>query len=120
MIKSKAWPSGFIELGQQAGIGTDTLSFSRCNLHAIISLPRADRRIKNSPKNRQLFTPEQIRFIEICTKQIAMALEVDRSQEEKTRRIKLMTDRVRSDLLHSIFYNLSAPINCHHVSLLAL
>lgn len=66
------------EMGQIAGLGTDTLPFSNAvyvPLHAskgVIGVLRVQ------PKTSELFSPEQMRLLESCANQIALSLEVDR------------------------------------------
>lgn len=59
------------ELGQPAGLGTDTLPFSRA---LYVPLP-ASQKTMGVPEH--LFTPEQMHLLEDCAHQIALALEVE-------------------------------------------
>jgi len=66
------------ELGQIAGLGTDTLSFSDA-----IYIPLSARKgtigvLRISPRQSgTLFAPEQIHLLQACANQIGLALEVD-------------------------------------------
>jgi two-component system sensor histidine kinase KdpD len=75
------------DLGQNAGLGTDTLPFSNA---LYVPLPASQgtcgvlRVCPAQPKH--LFTPEQMHLLESCANQIALAIEVDRLHEENNKR----------------------------------
>lgn len=100
------------DLGQVAGLGTDTLSFSEALYLPLLASQGAIGVLRIHPiESKHLFSPEQIHLLEACAHQIALALEVDRLHEE-TRASKLQTetDHVRSTLLHSVSHDLRTPL----------
>lgn len=66
------------DLGQMAGLGTDTLSFSKA-LYIPLSAPVGTIGVlRIQPvKARYLFTPEQMHLLQFCVNQIALALEAE-------------------------------------------
>ncbi len=99
------------QLGQNAGFGTDTLSFSNALYIPLFASLGPIGVLRIQPKKHQLFSPEQLQFIEICAKQIAMALEVDRSHERKKQEESEARDEgIRRNFLLSIFHALSPPL----------
>lgn len=66
------------EVGQKAGFSTDTLSFSNALYVPLLASIGTIGVLRIQPRNQLLFTPEQMRLIEACANQIALALEVDR------------------------------------------
>lgn len=99
------------ELGQMAGFGTDTLSFSKALYLPLLTSHGAIGVLRILPKQQPLFPPEKMRFLEACANQIALALEVDRLQEQtKKSELKTETDRVRNTLLQSVSHDLRVPL----------
>lgn len=73
------------ELGQKAGIGTDTLSDSRAIYLPLKGAEKTVGVLRIQPKNPQLFfMPDQLHLLEALINQIALAIEVERLQEEVT------------------------------------
>ncbi len=72
------------ELGQIAGAGTETLAFADA---LFMPLTGTEERLGvlriHSLTHGQLLTPEEMRFLEASTNQIALALEVDRLAEQR-------------------------------------
>ncbi len=99
------------EMGQKAGLGTDTLPFSNAIYIPLLASQGAIGVLRVQPKTSHLFTPEQMHLLEACANQIALALEVDRMQEQ-TRKTELQSEsnRVRNALLQSIAHDLQAPL----------
>lgn len=96
------------ELGQMAGLGTDTLSFSNALYVPLLASQGTIGVLRIQPLQiKQLFTPEQLRLLESCAHQIALALEVDRLQEKT---MTLETDQARQALLHAVKHDLHTPI----------
>jgi len=101
------------DLGQVAGIGTDTLPFSDA-----LYLPlRASQetigvlRIHPFTHPLRLLTPEQMHLLEGCANQTALAIEVDRIQEQvKTSEFQTEIDRARNALLQSVSHDLRTPL----------
>ncbi|KTC80335.1 DUF4118 domain-containing protein [Legionella cherrii] len=71
------------ELGQKAGWGTDTLSFSNALFIPLLGARGTMGVLRVQPtKNNDCTTPEKIQLLESCANQIALAIEVDSLQEE--------------------------------------
>lgn len=71
------------ELGQKAGWGTDTLSFSPALFIPLTGTKGTIGVLRVLPLDKHNFsTPEKIQLLESCAHQIALALEVDSLQEE--------------------------------------
>lgn len=66
------------EMGQAAGLGTDTLSFSNALYIPLSASKGCVGVLRIQPKTEQLLTPEQMGLLELCVHQLALALEVDR------------------------------------------
>jgi len=100
------------ELGQKAGLGTDTLSFSEALYLPLVAAKRARAVLRIKPlKSHPFFTPEQMRLLESCAHQIALALEADRIEErDKKSELQAAIDRVRSQLLQDISHDLRVPL----------
>jgi two-component system sensor histidine kinase KdpD len=64
------------EIGQIAGFGTDTLSFSDALYIPLVASKKPIGVLRISPKKQVYFSPEQLRLLELCVHQIALALEV--------------------------------------------
>ena len=72
------------ELGQKAGLGTDTLSFSNALFIPLLGARGTIGVLRVQPfKSDDWVTPEKIQLLETCSNQIALALEVDSLQEEQ-------------------------------------
>ncbi len=99
------------EMGQNAGLGTDTLSFSEALYLPLLASKGSIGVLRIKPTLTELFSPEQIRLLESCAHQIAMALEADRI-EERDRKSELQEaiDHVRNQLLQDISHDLRAPL----------
>ena len=100
------------ELGQKAGLGTDTLSFSEALYLPLLTTKGSIAVLRIKPLNAELlFTPEQMRLLESCAHQIVLALEADRIEtRDRKSELKAAIDRVRSQLLHDISHDLRAPL----------
>jgi len=96
------------DVGQMAGFGTDTLPLSDALYIPLRGAQTVLGVLKIKPKNPELLIePEQIRLLETCTNQIALALEVDRVQEQSAKlTLQEEIDRVRNALLQSISHDL--------------
>ena len=99
------------DLGQIAGLGTDTLPFSEA-LYLPLATSQVAGVLRVQPnKPELLFTPEQIHLLEACAHQVALALEVDRLQEQaKESELQVEMDRVRHTLLQSVSHDLRMPL----------
>ena len=83
--KEKSVAQWVYELGQIAGLGTDTLPFSNAIYMPLPGSQGTLGVLRVQPRTKRLFTPEQIRLLEACTNQIASVLEVDQLHEIKTK-----------------------------------
>jgi two-component system, OmpR family, sensor histidine kinase KdpD len=73
------------DMGQVAGLGTDTLPFSDALYIPLLTLQSTIGVLRIYPKHKRPFSPEELRLLDICVNQIALAIEVDRLQRiEKT------------------------------------
>jgi two-component system sensor histidine kinase KdpD len=100
------------DLGQIAGLGTDTLPFSDSlyvplhGSHGTVGV------LKIRPRQSELLLiPEQLHLLEACANQIALALEVDRLQEQaRETEIAIETERLRTALFNSLSHELQNPL----------
>ncbi len=99
-------------LGQMAGIGTQTLPESDAlflplhGTHGVVGV------IRLQPTNEEdLIEPEQMHLLEGFANQIALAVEVDLLEEESKKvAVKGEADRIRGALLQSVSQNLRIPL----------
>lgn len=99
------------EMGQLAGLGTDTLSFSKALYLPLMASKGPVGVLRIQPKTQQLFTPEQMHLLTSCVSQIALAIDVDRLYERtQVKELKIKTERARIHLLEAIFNDLNAPL----------
>lgn len=100
------------ELGQVAGLGTDTLPYSDAIYVPLLASKETIGVLRVHPlQPKRLFTPERMHLLEASANQIALALEVDRLQDQAQKtELKTETDRVRSALLQSVSHDLRTPI----------
>jgi two-component system sensor histidine kinase KdpD len=100
------------DLGQTAGLGTDTLPFSDAVYIPLLTTQGTIGVLRVFPiEKNQLFTPEQMQLLEACANQMAVAIEVDRLQDQTRKsELEVETDRVRSTLLQSVSHDLHTPI----------
>jgi len=99
-------------LGQIAGLGTDTLPFSKAIYVPLLASQGTMGVLRVCPKNQEnLLTPEQMHFLETCANQIALTIEVDHLQEKnKQTEFEKEIDHTRSVLLQSVSQDLRAPL----------
>jgi two-component system, OmpR family, sensor histidine kinase KdpD len=72
------------ELGQPAGLGTDTLSFSKAFYMPLLGTQRVLGVLRIQPiKKEKMISYENIHFLESCAHQIAVALELSIFRENK-------------------------------------
>jgi len=100
------------ELGQIAGLGTETLPDSEAVYVPLLGKKGPIGVLRVKPKQLDRFLiPEQLHLLEGFANQTAMALEVDRLEEEaKQTELEIETDRVRNVLLKYIAGNMRAPL----------
>ncbi|CAM3064148.1 osmosensitive K+ channel His-kinase sensor [Legionella steigerwaltii] len=78
------------ELGQKAGWGTDTLSFSNALFIPLLGARGTMGVLRVQPTKNSDYTPEKIQLLESCANQIALAIEVDNLQEEQNKPSNLL------------------------------
>lgn len=100
------------DLGQVAGLGTDTLPYSDAVYVPLLTPHGTIGVLRVKPLQPQhLFSPEQMRLLEACANQIALAIEVDRLQEQALKsKMEIETDRARSSLIQYISHDLRTPL----------
>ncbi len=100
------------DLGQVAGLGTDTLPFSDAIYVPLISSQKPIGVLRIKPKDKMiLFTPEQTHLLEGCANQVALAIEVDRLHEQhKQLELASKTDRIRAALLEAVSHDIRTPL----------
>lgn len=111
--KEQAVAQWAYELGQNAGLGTDTLPFSHALYVPLLASHGAFGVIMLKPvKNRQLFSRQQMNLLESCANQIALALEVDRLHEQTHvgSELKAGSDQTRVALIKSVSHHLRTPL----------
>ncbi len=100
------------DLGQVAGLGTDTLPFSDAIYVPLITSQKPIGVLRIKPKDQSaLFTPEQSHLLEACANQVALAIEVDSLHEQhKQSELESKTDRIRAALLEAISHDMRTPL----------
>jgi two-component system sensor histidine kinase KdpD len=100
------------DLGQTAGLGTDTLPFSDALYVPLQGSQGPIGVLKVRPRqSEKLLIPEQLHLLEACANQIALALEVDRLQErDRESQIAIETERLRKALFSSLSHELQNPL----------
>ncbi len=110
-IKEKSIAQWVYEMGQTAGLGTDTLSFSKALYLPLSAAIETIGVLRIQPRTKHLFSPEQMDLLESCVNQVALAVEVDR-MNERTRRheLKIKTEKARLAMLEAISKDLDVPL----------
>lgn len=100
------------DLGQTAGMGTDTLPYSDAIYVPLLTPQGTAGVLRVKPLQPQhLLSPEQMRLLEACANQIALAIEVDRLHEQAHKsKVEIETDKARSALLQYISHDLRTPL----------
>ncbi len=100
------------DLGQVAGLGTDTLSQADAIYVPLLASQNTMGVLRICPKHPDnLFTPDQMLLLNSCANQFALTLEVDQLQEQrKLAEISQEIDHTRNVLLQSVSQDLRAPI----------
>lgn len=100
------------DLGQVAGLGTDTLPFSPAIYIPLLASQGTIGVLRVKPlKNKQLFSPQQMHLLEACANQVALAIEVDRLHVQTQQSEFLSeTEQVRNKLLQSVSHSLRTPL----------
>jgi len=110
-LKERSVAQWVYDMGQPAGYGTDTLTSADALYLPLLSSDASIGVLKIKPQTEGLYSPEQMRLLESCINQLALALEVDRLQE-KTRKkeLKVEVDSARNMLLKTISDHLNFPL----------
>ncbi len=100
------------DLGQVAGLGTDTLPYTDALYVPLLASRATMGVICLRPLNKNiLFGPEQMNFLETCANQIALTIEVDYFQDKKKQmEMEQEIDHTRNVLLQSVSQDLRAPL----------
>ncbi len=101
------------DLGQIAGLGTQTLPDSEAIYVPLLGAKGSTGVLRVLPKNpNQFLIPEQLHLLEGFANQIAMSLEVDRLQEvARKNELEIEIDRVRTILLKYVSDNMHSPLS---------
>jgi two-component system, OmpR family, sensor histidine kinase KdpD len=101
------------DLGQPAGLGTDTLSSNDALYLPLLASNKSIGVLKVRPQDRNtLYSPEQMVLLESCVHQFTLALEVDRLQEKThQKQLKTTVDSTKTTLLKTISHHLNLPLN---------
>ncbi|MCL9683227.1 sensor histidine kinase [Legionella maioricensis] len=111
-IKEQSIAQWVYDLGQPAGIGTPNLPFAKGLYLPLVGSENPIGVLRLTPlKIKRLLTPEQMHLLEACTNHLALAIEVDRTHEQKGKSA-LSRDKNYMDnaLLRSIAHQLRAPL----------
>lgn len=99
------------EMGQPAGLGTETLSFSNALYLPLLGSSGPIGVLRIQALNQELLAPEQRGLLESYINQMALALEVDYLHEKaRKRELEVERDDARTSLLKSIFHDLCFPL----------
>lgn len=100
------------ELGQIAGVGTDTLPQADALYIPLLASQTTMGVLRVRPLNSEkLLTPDQMNFLETCANQIALTMEVDFLQEHKKQiEVQHEINHTRNILLQSISQDLRSPL----------
>jgi two-component system sensor histidine kinase KdpD len=100
------------EMGQVAGLGTDTLAFSSALYLPLLGSQEVIGVLRIQPMNANSFvSPEKMHILEACAQQIAVAIEVDRLHDRtKMHEVQSEVDQVRNALLQSVAHDLRTPL----------
>ena len=99
------------ELGQVAGLGTDSLSFSEALYLPLLGKQGVIGVLRIKPLHPHVDFNDQMHLLEAAANQIALALEVDRLQEQRKKsELQMETDQARSALLRSVSHDFRTPI----------
>ena len=100
------------DLGQVAGLGTETLTFSKAIYFPLIASQGTIGVLSVRPMHPEnLFPPEKMRLLESFANQLALAIEVDRLEDTvKKKEQEIETDQARNALLQVVARNLRSPL----------
>lgn len=99
------------DLGQAAGLGTDTLSSSQAVFLPLTGSSKVLGVVRIQRHSEALFTPDQRALLESCVNQVAMAIEVDGLHERnRKKQMEKEKDEAQGIVLIGIFNDLSLPL----------
>ncbi len=111
------------DMKQIAGLGTDTLPQSESVYLPLLGTKGSVGVLQVCPKiQNSILIPEQLHFLEVCTNQIALALEVDRLQTEAQKaEVDIDAEQMRAALFNSLSRELQRPLSTivtsvHHLT----
>ncbi len=110
--KEKGIAQWVLDLGQMAGPGTDTLSFSDSLFVPLTGSRGTIGVIRLHPHTAgRLFSPEELRFITSCATQIAIAIESNQlAEKERAADPQPIIGQAKHALLQSVSHDLRAPL----------
>jgi two-component system sensor histidine kinase KdpD len=100
------------DLGKMAGLGTQTLPFVDAVYVPLLGSKGPVGALRVRPNDPQrLIIPDQLRLLEAFASQTALALEVDRLQEEARKaQVQIESERLRNSLLSLVSHDLRTPL----------
>lgn len=100
------------DMGQRAGLGTDTLPSSDALYLPLIASEGTIGVLRIKPLiTKSILSPDQFHLLEACSNQIALALEVDRLQDKrKNTELARERRRARNTLLLSVSHDLRVSL----------
>ena len=110
--KEKSVAQWVFDLGQSAGLGTQTLPVVDALYAPLVGAEGPVGVLRVEPRARErLLIPDQMLLLESFAHQIALALEVDRLQESARKsEMRAETERLRSSLLSAVSHDLRTPL----------
>lgn len=109
-----SWPTAqwVIEHDQVAGAGTNTLPNAVAVFFPLVGSQKTHGAVAvRVPDIERLLEPDQRRFLEACSNQLALALERDQlAIDAAEARIQAETEQVRSSLLSGVSHDLKTPL----------
>lgn len=100
------------DVGQPAGLGTDTLSSNTALYLPMVVSQSVMGCIKIKPKAGNLFSPEQIVLLESCIHQLTLAIEVNKLHASSYKKdLANKIDLTKNNVLKTIAKHLNKPIN---------
>ena len=111
--KERSVAQWVFDLGQSAGLGTETLPVVDALYAPLIGGEGTVGVLRVRPRVRQrLLIPDQMLLLESFAHQVGLALEVDRLQDNaRQAQIEAEKERLRSSLLSSVSHDLRTPLS---------